>query len=62
MQVVNATYALWTWHRNQDIYKENSSGDQIYVVRQPELCLGGSKVGFSVKDRSKVASKYQCEL
>ncbi|KVI00298.1 Metallophosphoesterase domain-containing protein [Cynara cardunculus var. scolymus] len=36
--VVNSTYALWTWHRNQDIYKANSTGDQIYIVRQPELC------------------------
>ncbi|XP_042059243.1 purple acid phosphatase 23 [Salvia splendens] len=48
LEVVNSTYALWTWHRNQDIYKENSRGDQIYVVRQPELCLAGSKkIGVS---------------
>ncbi|GAB2295381.1 Purple acid phosphatase 23 [Dionaea muscipula] len=39
LEVLNSTYALWTWHRNQDIYKENSEGDQIYIVRQPELCL-----------------------
>ncbi|XP_024983225.1 purple acid phosphatase 23 isoform X1 [Cynara cardunculus var. scolymus] len=38
LAVVNSTYALWTWHRNQDIYKANSTGDQIYIVRQPELC------------------------
>ncbi|XP_023767327.1 purple acid phosphatase 23 [Lactuca sativa] len=38
LEVVNSTYALWTWHRNQDIYKENDIGDQIYIVRQPELC------------------------
>ncbi|XP_030509452.2 purple acid phosphatase 23 isoform X1 [Cannabis sativa] len=38
LEVVNSTYALWTWHRNQDIYKEESRGDQIYIVRQPELC------------------------
>ncbi|KAK1592818.1 hypothetical protein Q3G72_030872 [Acer saccharum] len=38
LEVVNSTSALWTWHRNQDIYKEESSGDQIYIVRQPELC------------------------
>ncbi|KAF5187771.1 Purple acid phosphatase [Thalictrum thalictroides] len=38
LEVVNSTYALWTWHRNQDIYKENSHGDQIFIVRQPELC------------------------
>ncbi|KAF5464921.1 hypothetical protein F2P56_014958 [Juglans regia] len=38
LEVVNSTYALWTWHRNQDIYKENSHGDQIYIVWQPELC------------------------
>ncbi|GJY41034.1 CENP-B homolog protein 2-like protein [Tanacetum coccineum] len=39
LEVVNSTYALWTWHRNQDIYKEKSTGDQIYIVRQPDLCL-----------------------
>ncbi|GAV70782.1 Metallophos domain-containing protein/Metallophos_C domain-containing protein, partial [Cephalotus follicularis] len=38
LEVVNSTYALWTWHRNQDTYKEDSQGDQIYIVRQPELC------------------------
>ncbi|XP_077227522.1 purple acid phosphatase 23 isoform X2 [Tasmannia lanceolata] len=38
LEVINSTYALWTWHRNQDIYKEHSSGDQIYIVRQPEVC------------------------
>ncbi|XP_043705957.1 purple acid phosphatase 23 isoform X2 [Telopea speciosissima] len=37
LEVVNSTYALWTWHRNQDIYN-NSYGDQIYIVRQPQLC------------------------
>ncbi|KAG4914636.1 hypothetical protein GLYMA_19G026600v4 [Glycine max] len=39
LEVVNSTYALWTWHRNQDNYKENAVGDQIYIVRQPELCM-----------------------
>ncbi|CAL5347564.1 unnamed protein product [Camellia sinensis] len=43
LEVVNSTYALWTWHRNQDIYKENSSGDQIYIVRQPQSCSVPSK-------------------
>ncbi|KAL8486773.1 hypothetical protein ACS0TY_023458 [Phlomoides rotata] len=47
LEVVNSTHALWTWHRNQDISKENSYGDQIYIVRQPELCAVGSKVGFT---------------
>lgn len=44
LQVVNSTYALWTWHRNQDNYKENAVGDQIYIVRQPELCMKDLKV------------------
>ncbi|CAL5185928.1 unnamed protein product [Lathyrus oleraceus] len=44
LEVVNSTYALWTWHRNQDSYKENAVGDQIYIVRQPELCLNDSEV------------------
>ncbi|KAJ6683645.1 hypothetical protein OIU85_007344 [Salix viminalis] len=35
-EVKNETHALWTWHRNQDMY--NSPGDQIYIVRQPEMC------------------------
>lgn len=39
LEVINSTNALWTWHRNQDTYKENSKGDQIYIVRQPELCF-----------------------
>ncbi|KAG5226699.1 purple acid phosphatase [Salix suchowensis] len=34
-EVKNETHALWTWHRNQDMY--NSPGDQIYIVRQPEI-------------------------
>ena len=38
VQVLNSTYALWTWHRNQDVYGD-PVGDQIYIVRQPELCL-----------------------
>ncbi|KAL7081396.1 hypothetical protein ACP275_14G037300 [Erythranthe tilingii] len=36
LEVKNETHALWTWHRNQDMY--NRIGDQIYVVRQPERC------------------------
>lgn len=35
-EVKNETYALWTWHRNQDAY--NSIGDEIYIVRQPGIC------------------------
>ncbi|ONK77208.1 uncharacterized protein A4U43_C02F4200 [Asparagus officinalis] len=34
--VKNETYALWTWHRNQDLY--GTAGDQIYIVRQPDMC------------------------
>ncbi|XP_077229050.1 purple acid phosphatase 15 [Tasmannia lanceolata] len=36
LEAMNETYALWTWHRNQDLY--NSPGDQIYIVRQPDKC------------------------
>lgn len=36
VQVKNETHALWSWHRNQDMYDE--AGDQIYIVRQPERC------------------------
>ncbi|KAH6834778.1 purple acid phosphatase 15 [Perilla frutescens var. hirtella] len=36
LEVKNETHALWSWHRNQDMY--NEVGDQIYIVRQPEKC------------------------
>ncbi|KAK6930689.1 Calcineurin-like phosphoesterase domain, ApaH type, partial [Dillenia turbinata] len=36
LEVKNETHALWTWHRNQDMYKK--AGDQIYIVRQPHKC------------------------
>lgn len=36
LEVKNDTHALWTWHRNQDMYK--APGDQIYIVRQPNRC------------------------
>ncbi|CAN1193765.1 Purple acid phosphatase 15 [Linum perenne] len=41
LEVKNETHALWTWHRNQDMY--NAPGDQLYIVRQPEKCLIKSK-------------------
>ncbi|ONK58081.1 uncharacterized protein A4U43_C09F7920 [Asparagus officinalis] len=37
--VKNETHALWTWHRNQDLY--GTPGDQIYIVRQPDKCPTG---------------------
>ncbi|XP_006367383.1 purple acid phosphatase 23-like isoform X2 [Solanum tuberosum] len=43
LEMVNSTHALWTWHRNQDIYRENSHGDQLYIVRQPHTCSVDSK-------------------
>lgn len=42
LQVKNDTHALWTWHRNQDMYYE--AGDQIYIVRQPDKCPVEKKV------------------
>ncbi|KAJ4728474.1 Purple acid phosphatase [Melia azedarach] len=36
LEVKNDTWALWTWHRNQD--SVSKVGDQIYVVRQPDKC------------------------
>ncbi|XP_057958200.1 purple acid phosphatase 15-like [Malania oleifera] len=36
LEMKNKTHALWTWHRNQDLY--NEAGDQIYIVRQPDRC------------------------
>ncbi|KDP26377.1 hypothetical protein JCGZ_17535 [Jatropha curcas] len=37
LEVKNETWALWTWHRNQD--SESKIGDQIYIVRQPDKCM-----------------------
>ncbi|XP_031263950.1 purple acid phosphatase 15-like [Pistacia vera] len=42
LEVKNETHALWTWHRNQDLY--DSAGDIIYIVRQPERCPADAKV------------------
>lgn len=42
-EVKNETHALWTWHRNQDMY--NEAGDQIYIVREPERCPVKAPVG-----------------
>lgn len=42
LEVKNDTHALWTWHRNQDMYYE--AGDQIYIVRQPDKCPVEEKV------------------
>ncbi|KAK2635521.1 hypothetical protein Ddye_030313 [Dipteronia dyeriana] len=36
LPVKNETHALWTWHRNQDLYDVH--GDIIYIVRQPDRC------------------------
>ncbi|WVZ06396.1 hypothetical protein V8G54_019742 [Vigna mungo] len=55
MVVKNETWALWSWYRNQDSYKE--VGDQIYIVRQPDICdrfycfdLRGTRSSFGVID------------
>ncbi|KAG7983263.1 hypothetical protein I3843_04G096500 [Carya illinoinensis] len=42
LKVKNETWALWTWYRNQDSYSE--VGDQIYIVRQPDLCPVGQQI------------------
>ncbi|CAH9071911.1 unnamed protein product [Cuscuta europaea] len=38
LEVINSSHALWTWHRNQDVYKNNAHGDQIYIARKPQGC------------------------
>lgn len=38
LEVHNSSHALWTWHRNQDVYGVECPGDQIYIVRTPEYC------------------------
>eukprot|EP00249_Psilotum_nudum_P022572 c28570_g1_i1 orf=365-2203(-) len=47
LEVVNSTYALWTWHRNQDIFGKDKLGDQIYIVRQPEVCTNIKRSAIS---------------
>lgn len=42
LEVKNETHALWSWHRNRDMY--NTVGDQIYIVRQPDRCPVEPKV------------------
>lgn len=42
LEVKNETWALWTWYRNQDSYTD--FGDQIYIVRQPDICPLHQKV------------------
>ncbi|OMO90735.1 hypothetical protein CCACVL1_07306 [Corchorus capsularis] len=36
LEVKNETWALWKWYRNQD--SKSKVGDQIYIVRQPDMC------------------------
>ncbi|XP_054805563.1 purple acid phosphatase 23 isoform X2 [Prosopis cineraria] len=57
LEVLNSTYALWTWHRNQDTYGENAVGDQIFIVRQAEKCLKDSKLEQSLAPSSSAASR-----
>ncbi|KAG8481123.1 hypothetical protein CXB51_025900 [Gossypium anomalum] len=66
LEVLNSTYALWSWHRNQDTYKEDSPGDQIYIVRQPDICspstsLKGNNESEQVKGAA-VSAKCSCVL
>ncbi|ERN11937.1 purple acid phosphatase 15 isoform X1 [Amborella trichopoda] len=55
LEVKNETYALWTWHRNQDMY--NGIGDQIYIVRQPNKCPVHHKVIKPFRGPGSVAAK-----
>ncbi|CAA0819865.1 Purple acid phosphatase 15 [Striga hermonthica] len=64
LQVKNETHALWTWHRNQDMY--NKVGDQIYIVRQPGRCSVKPKVDQNISlmcakglEKNFVCSDYQ---
>ncbi|XP_058095099.1 purple acid phosphatase 23 isoform X2 [Magnolia sinica] len=56
LEIINSTYALWTWHRNQDTYKDQSGSDQIYIVRQPELCLPNIKSATTSANASVTTS------
>ncbi|KAL5781496.1 hypothetical protein ACOSP7_006525 [Xanthoceras sorbifolium] len=70
LEVVNSTYALWTWHRNQDIYKEESHGDQIYIVRQPELCSSSpalkgnnqTQIGRQKSETASISARWKWVL
>ncbi|CAN1278715.1 Purple acid phosphatase 23 [Linum perenne] len=67
-EVVNSTYALWTWHRNQENYKDEKLGDKVYIVRQPELCMkstiskgsiDGEKGGLSNGGANMILAKWK---
>ncbi|XAR58729.1 Acid phosphatase [Bertholletia excelsa] len=45
LEVKNETWALWTWYRNQD--SESKTGDQIYIVREPDRCPVGPEAAKS---------------
>ncbi|KAI0510062.1 hypothetical protein KFK09_010662 [Dendrobium nobile] len=62
LEVINSTYALWTWHRNQDAYKESSRGDQIYIVRQPELCMPNLEKTYSNNESSNSNSLFKASV
>ncbi|CAM6115969.1 unnamed protein product [Calypogeia fissa] len=46
LEVINSTHALWTWHRNQDLYGSAKVGDQIYIVRSPGCGLPRRQLRF----------------
>ncbi|XP_040382827.1 purple acid phosphatase 23 isoform X1 [Oryza brachyantha] len=60
LEVVNSTYALWTWHRNQDAYGEDSVGDQIYIVRQPDKCSLQQTTTTSASSDNTCPSEGKC--
>ncbi|XP_050219642.1 purple acid phosphatase 15-like [Mercurialis annua] len=59
-EVKNETHALWTWHRNQDLY--STAGDQIYIVRQPERCRVEHKVIKILENRNRNRKKIHRKM
>lgn len=53
LDVVNSTHALWRWYRNQAAYEDGQGvGDEIYIVRQPEVCENALSRGRGIGENA----------
>jgi len=48
LEVKNDTHALWRWLRNQDL-NADVAADEVYIVREPDKCLGDGVGVFCVQ-------------
>ena len=57
LEVKNDTHALWRWHRNQDL-NADVAADEVYIVREPDKCLGDGVGVFCVSYLAWEPDKY----